>query len=155
MHPVAAVDPDDGGLVAIGPGIHAGSTECLGPIRSETLDMLRMETVAECMADYFVGYHPTMPGTGKTAQAVDATRCLEDGAHASMMTSVLRPGKTRAAASSTGLRSCLRATLPRLPLAPVHGPAGVPLYESPTMGDLRGEPTWAGATASTTGRAAW
>src|SRR5262247_747202 len=80
VHPVAAVDPDDGGLVAIGLGIPAGSTECLGPIRGETLDMLGMETVAERMADYFVGHHPTMPGSGKMAQALDAARCLEDSA---------------------------------------------------------------------------
>jgi len=93
VHPLAAVDPDDRGLVAIGLGIHAGSTECLGPIRGETVDMLRMETVAECMADYFVGYHPTMPGSGKTAHSVDAARCLEDSTHASMMTSVSHPGK--------------------------------------------------------------
>jgi hypothetical protein len=58
------------------------------------------------MADYFVGHHPTMPGSGKTAQAVNAARCLHDCAHASMMTSVPRLGKTTAAASSTGLRSC-------------------------------------------------
>ena len=45
-----------------------------------------------------------MPGSAKTAQAVDAARCLEDSAHASMMTSVPRPGKATAAA--TGLRSC-------------------------------------------------
>src|SRR5215469_6767826 len=56
--------------------------------------MLGMETVAERMADYFVRHHPTMPGSGKKAQAVDAARCLEDSAHASMMTSVPRPGKT-------------------------------------------------------------
>jgi hypothetical protein len=61
-----------------------------------------METVAECMADYFVGYHPTMPGSGKTAHSVDAARCLEDSMHAFMMASVSYPGKTTAAASSTG-----------------------------------------------------
>jgi hypothetical protein len=131
--PVAAVNPDDGGLVAIGLGIHAGSTECLGPIRGETLDMLGMETVAERMADYFVAHHPPMPGSGKKAQAVDAARCLEDSAHASMMKSVPPPGKTTAGASSAGLRLCLRATLPKLTLARVHGPAGVPLYELPTI----------------------
>ena len=87
----------DGGLVAVGVGIHAGSTECLRPIRGEALDMLGMETVAERMADYFVGHNPTMPGSGKAAQAVDAARCLEDSEHASMMTSVPRPGKTTAA----------------------------------------------------------
>ena len=93
VNPVAAVDSDDGGLVTIGLRIHARSTECLGPIRGETLDMLGMETVAERVADYFVGHNPTMPGSSETTQAVDAARCLEDTAHASMMTSVARPGK--------------------------------------------------------------
>jgi hypothetical protein len=32
-----------------------------------------------------------MPGSSKTAQAVDAARCLEDSVHASMMTSVPAP----------------------------------------------------------------
>jgi hypothetical protein len=59
--------------------------------------MLGMETVAERMADYFVRHNPTMPGSGKAAQAVDAARCLEDSEHASMMTNVPRPGKTTAA----------------------------------------------------------
>jgi hypothetical protein len=95
--------------------------------------MLGMETVAERMADHFVGHDPTMPGSGKKAQAFDAARCLEDSAHASMMTSVPRPGKTTVGASSTGIRLCLRATLPKLTLAPVHGPAGAPLYELPTI----------------------
>ena len=93
VHPVTAVDPNDGGLVAIGLGIQAGSTECLGPISGEALDMLGMETVAERMANYFVGHYPTMPGSGKTAHSVDAARCLEDSTHASMMTSVSHPGK--------------------------------------------------------------
>jgi hypothetical protein len=38
------------------------------------------------MGDHLVGHHPTMPGVGKTAQAVVATRRLEDSLHASMMT---------------------------------------------------------------------
>jgi hypothetical protein len=29
-----------------------------------------VEAVAERMADHVVGHHPTMPGAGKTAQAV-------------------------------------------------------------------------------------
>jgi len=61
--------------------------------------------MAERMADYFVGFHPTMPGSGKSAQAVDASRCLKYSAHASMMTTVRCPGKTKAAATSTRLRS--------------------------------------------------
>jgi hypothetical protein len=44
--------------------------------------MLGMEPVAERMADDFVGHHSTMPGSRKTAQAVDAARRLEDSAHA-------------------------------------------------------------------------
>jgi len=60
----------DGGLVTIGVGIRAGATECLGPVSGESLDMLGVEAVAEHMADHVVGRHPTMPGAGKTAQAV-------------------------------------------------------------------------------------
>jgi hypothetical protein len=48
--------------------------------------MLGVEAVAERMGDHVVGHHPTMPGVGKTAQAVIATRRLEDRSHAFMMT---------------------------------------------------------------------
>jgi len=85
---VAAVHLDNGGLVTIGIGIRAGATECLGPVSAESLDMLGVEAVAEGMADHVVGHHPTMPGFGKTAQAVVATRRLENSLHASMMTIV-------------------------------------------------------------------
>jgi hypothetical protein len=71
-----------------------------------------------------------MPGSGKTAQAVDAARCLEDSAHAYMMTSVPRPGKTMAAASSTGLIVFTRHPSKADPGA-CHAPSGVPLYELP------------------------
>jgi hypothetical protein len=64
--------------------------------------MLGVEAVAERMADHVVGHHPTMPGAGKTSQAVVATRCLEDSLHASIMTIVLSLFKTIAAASSAG-----------------------------------------------------
>jgi hypothetical protein len=57
--------------------------------------MLGMETVAERMADYFVRDNPTMPGSSKTAQEVDATRCLEDSEHASMMTSARAQARRR------------------------------------------------------------
>ena len=45
---------------------------------------------------------PTMPGAGKTAQAVVATRRLENSLHASIMTIVPCLCKTMAAASSAG-----------------------------------------------------
>ena len=35
--------------------------------------MLGVEAVAERMGDHVVGHHPTVPGVGKTAQAVDAS----------------------------------------------------------------------------------
>ena len=79
---------DDGGLVTIGVGIPAGATESLGPVSGESLDMLGMKPVAERMADHVVGHHTTMPGAGKTAQAVASTRRLEDSLHGSIMTIV-------------------------------------------------------------------
>src|SRR5258708_22382887 len=82
---VAAVHLDHGGLVTIGIGIRAGATECLGPVCSESLDMLGVQAVAEGIADQFVRHHPTMPGLGKAAHAVVATRRFEHSLHASMM----------------------------------------------------------------------
>jgi len=64
---VAAVHPDDGGFVAIGVGVCAGAAECLRPVCSEALDMLRVEAVAEGMAHLVVGHYPMMPSLGKTA----------------------------------------------------------------------------------------
>src|SRR5882724_8866757 len=96
MLPVAAVHLDDGGLVTIGVGIRAGATECLGPVSGESLDMLGVEAVAERMADHVVGHHPTMPGAGKTTQAVVATGGLENSLHASIMTIVPAVCKTTA-----------------------------------------------------------
>jgi hypothetical protein len=95
--PLAAVHLDDGGLVTIGIGIRGRTSECLGPVSSESLDVLGVETVAERMADHVVGYHPTMPGVGTTSQAVVATRCLEDSLHSSIMTIVPSHCKTMAA----------------------------------------------------------
>jgi hypothetical protein len=82
---VAAVHPDDGGLVTTGAGIRAGTTERLGPVSGKSLDMPGVEAVAEGMADHVIGHHATMPGVGKTAQAVVTTRCLKDCLHASIL----------------------------------------------------------------------
>jgi hypothetical protein len=101
---IPAVHLDNGGLVTIGIGIRGRATECLGPVSGESLDMLRVEAVAERMGDHIIGHHPTMPGFGKTAQAVVATRRLEDSLHTSMMTILPCLRKTMAAASSAGRR---------------------------------------------------
>jgi hypothetical protein len=45
-----------------------------------------MKTVAERMCDDVVRHHPTVPGVGKSAQALDATHRVEESLHASMMT---------------------------------------------------------------------
>jgi hypothetical protein len=82
VFPIAAMYLDDGGLVPIRIGIHAGATECLSPVSGESLDMLGMEAVAERVADDFVGHHPTMPALGKTPHAVHSTRRFEDALHA-------------------------------------------------------------------------
>jgi hypothetical protein len=102
--PVPAVHLDDRGLVTIGIGIRRRATECLGPVSGEPLDMLGVEAVAERMSDHVVGHHPTMPGVGKTAQAIIATRSLEDCSHAFMMTILSCLCKTMARASSAGPR---------------------------------------------------
>src|SRR5215470_6901477 len=94
MLPVAAVYLDDGGLVTIGVGIRAGATQCLRPVRGESLDMLGVEAVAERMADHVVGHHPTMPGIGKPEQAIHSIHRLEDSLHRSIMTILMCRCKT-------------------------------------------------------------
>src|SRR5882672_5412793 len=97
---VAAVHPDDASFVTVGIGIRSRATECLGPIRGESLDMLGVEAMAECMGHDVVGHNPLMPGVSKTVQAVLATGCVEDSLHAPMMTilswlcKTLRPRRT-------------------------------------------------------------
>jgi hypothetical protein len=84
--PVPTVHLDDGGLVTMGIGVRGRATECLGPVSGEPLDVLGVETVAECVGDYVVGHYAAMPGVGETTQAVVATCRLEDSLHAFMMT---------------------------------------------------------------------
>ncbi len=91
-------------FVTIGIGIRGRATECLSPVSGESLDMLGVEAVAERMGDHVVGHHPTMPGVGKTAQAVVATRRLEYSLHASMMTILPCLYKTMALGVQLGLQ---------------------------------------------------
>src|SRR6516225_8695003 len=116
MPSVPAVHLDDRGLVTIGIGIRGRATECLSPVSGESLDMLGVEAVAERVGDYVVGHHPTMPGVGKTAQAVVATRRLEDSLHASMMTILSCLCKIIALASSA---------VPRHPKGPLSMAPGL------------------------------
>src|SRR5215471_18407993 len=106
MLSVPAVHLDDGGLVTIGIGIRGRATECLGPVSGESLDMLGVEAVAERMGDHLIGHHPTMPGVGKTAHAVVATRRLEDTLHSSMIASL--PCLCKTMARRVQLRRAIR-----------------------------------------------
>src|SRR5215475_10979084 len=80
--------------------------------------MLRVEAVAECMGNHLVVHYPTMPGVGKTPQAVVATRCLEDSLHRSMMTTGLSvckmevAGETQGPSTSVGMTELRRLMSP-------------------------------------------
>src|SRR3984885_6958731 len=91
MLSVPTVHLDDHGLVTIEIRIQGWTAECLSPVSGESLDMLRVKTVAERMSDHVVRHHPTVPGVGKSAQALDATHRVEESLHASMMTNPLLP----------------------------------------------------------------
>src|SRR5262249_20893739 len=54
VRPVAAMNPDDRGFIAIPVGVDRWPTECLRPVRGKALSVLRVVTVAERMANYFV-----------------------------------------------------------------------------------------------------
>src|ERR1700722_3524661 len=86
MLSVPTVHLDDDGLVTIQIGIHGRTAECLSPVSGESLDMLRVKTVAERMRDNVVRHHAAVPGVGKPTQAVNATHRVEESSHASMMT---------------------------------------------------------------------
>jgi hypothetical protein len=81
--------------------------------------MLGVEAVAERMTDNVVGHHSTMPGGGKTAQALASTRRIEDSLHASIIITIV-PSlcKTMVAASSAERYAPVASTGTRLCMAP-------------------------------------
>lgn len=48
--------------------------------------MLRVETVAEGVADHLIRHYTTMPGIGKAADSLVAAGCFEDSLHGLMIT---------------------------------------------------------------------
>jgi hypothetical protein len=52
----------------------------------ETPNALWVEAMAECMGHHVIRHHTKKPGVGKTAQALIATRRLEDSLHEPMVT---------------------------------------------------------------------
>src|SRR5262249_27824280 len=95
------------------------------PIRGKPFGVLRMESVAERVADYLVGHHPGMPGLGQAVQASTGARRFVHGLHAFTM-----PGPRRAWS-----RSCARPE--------VHGAASVRML----VGCVRPAPAQAGWAA--------
>jgi hypothetical protein len=67
MLAIAAMHPDDCRLVTVGFGVGTRAAERLGPVSGQSLDMLRVEAVAEGMVDHVVGHYPGVPRPRKTA----------------------------------------------------------------------------------------
>ncbi len=81
MRSVAAVHSYDRGLVAADLGVSGRSTERLGPIRSQPLRVLRVETMAESVADDLVGQDMGMPRRGQAQETLVAANGLVHGLH--------------------------------------------------------------------------
>src|SRR5271170_6214265 len=86
MFSVPTVHLDHNGLVTIEIGIHSRTAECLSPVSGESFGMEGVKTVAERMCDHVVRHHPTVPGIGKPAQAINAAYRVEESLHTSIMT---------------------------------------------------------------------
>jgi len=78
---VAAVNPHDRGLITVLFGVNRWSAKCFCPIRSKAFSMLRMKTVAECMANHFVLEHTLVPSAGQSQYPVETTCCFVDRLH--------------------------------------------------------------------------
>ena len=78
VRPVPAVNPHDRGLIAVAIGVLRWSTEYLRPVGCKALGVLRVESVAERMANYFVLEHARVPGTGQPQQPVETARGFID-----------------------------------------------------------------------------
>jgi len=83
MWPVAAVNPDDRGLITIPVRVVRWPTECLRPVSGKALGMLGMITMAERMANHFVLQDPSVPRVGQLQQPVATTYGFKDRLHSS------------------------------------------------------------------------
>jgi len=70
---VAAVNPDNSSLITISGRVGSGSTESLRPVRGKAFGMLRVEPVAERMADNFVLQYADVPCVGQSQQPLVTT----------------------------------------------------------------------------------
>src|SRR5689334_12850999 len=82
---VAAMDADYRRLVPVDTGVAGRPAERLGPIRGEPLAVLRMEPMAERVADHLIGHPPAVPRLSQAEQALAATGRLIHTSHAPRM----------------------------------------------------------------------
>ncbi|HTU26719.1 MAG TPA: hypothetical protein VMF30_15030, partial [Pirellulales bacterium] len=87
MGSVAAVHPNDEGLATEQVGVGRRPPERLGPICGQALGVLRVETMAESMVNYFVLEHPGVPRAGQAKERVFSTNGFVDSLHGSTMVS--------------------------------------------------------------------
>jgi hypothetical protein len=78
---VAAVNPHDGGFAAILFRIYGRPTERFHPVCGEAFSVLRVESMAERMANHFVLQDPRVPRTGQPQQPVETTCGFIDRLH--------------------------------------------------------------------------
>ena len=78
MQPVAAVNPHDGRLTTVIVGVRCWPTERFRPVRRKPLGVLRMVSVAECMANHFVLQYPCVPRVGQFQHSIDASHGFID-----------------------------------------------------------------------------
>jgi hypothetical protein len=78
---VAAVCPNNRCFVTIGIGVRGGPTEGLRPVRGQSLGVSRMESVAESVADDFVGHHAGVPRLSQEEQTPASANRLIHALH--------------------------------------------------------------------------
>jgi len=79
MHAIAAMNADDGSLIAIAAGVKRWTAEGFGPIGGKAFGVLRMKAVAEGMGDDFVFENAFVPGVGEFQHAVETARGVVEG----------------------------------------------------------------------------
>src|SRR5215470_2123919 len=84
VRPVAAVNPHNRGLITVLIGVRRWPTKCLRPVRSKALGVLRVESVAERMANHDVLQHPRVPRAGQPQQSIATTCGFVDRLHDSL-----------------------------------------------------------------------
>jgi hypothetical protein len=79
--PVAAMGPNDGGLVTEAFAVGGRATERLGPVGGEAFGVVGVESVTEGVTHHVVGHHPFVPGMSEPEHGRCAAQLVVHGAH--------------------------------------------------------------------------